>query len=266
MLGSGSQSPFDASAYDVIEAAVAETERGRRFLAEFARRHRGADTDTLLQAIARLESVVTRDAAVLTPPDAVRETLAAMAGSIARTRDDIANMTLPDGHESPAAPATLDTLVQGAERATSEILGAAEAMQEAAWSLREKGADTGLCDVLDRHAIAIYTACSLQDLSAQRTGRAIATLRELETRIAALLGREAPPVAEPPSATPPPLPDALPEADELDFAPAEPEAEPPPAGPQPRKVTAEAGGGDDLALAFADLDSLSIEEKIALFS
>jgi hypothetical protein len=40
--------------YDTIYAAVMETERGRRFLAEFARRNRNADTELVLSALDRL--------------------------------------------------------------------------------------------------------------------------------------------------------------------------------------------------------------------
>ena len=41
--------------YSQIEAAVMETVRGRWFLAEFARRNRVADTQVLLDALARIE-------------------------------------------------------------------------------------------------------------------------------------------------------------------------------------------------------------------
>jgi len=45
--------------YQAIEAAVMETARGRWFLAEYARRHRAADTAAVLEAIARLEAMLT---------------------------------------------------------------------------------------------------------------------------------------------------------------------------------------------------------------
>ncbi len=61
MSSSRSLTPHDASQYDLIEAAVRETERGRWFLEEYARRNRNADTDVLLGAIHRLESAVTGD-------------------------------------------------------------------------------------------------------------------------------------------------------------------------------------------------------------
>jgi hypothetical protein len=73
--------------------------------------------------------------------------------------------------------------VRTTERATSEILEAAEHVQEAAWTLREEGANEGLCDELDRRATEIYTACSFQDLTAQRVTKIVATLRFLEGRL-----------------------------------------------------------------------------------
>jgi hypothetical protein len=42
--------------FEEIEAAVMETARGRWFLAEYARRHRAADTAAVLEALARLEA------------------------------------------------------------------------------------------------------------------------------------------------------------------------------------------------------------------
>jgi len=44
------------SDFDAIEAAVMETERGRWFLAEFARRRRAEDTARILAAVDRLEA------------------------------------------------------------------------------------------------------------------------------------------------------------------------------------------------------------------
>ena len=85
------------------------------------------------------------------------------------------------------ASVALDAIVRATERATSDILGAAEEVQETAWTMRETGADATICDVLDRRATEIYTACSFQDLTAQRTARIIHTLRYLEERLAAMI-------------------------------------------------------------------------------
>ena len=43
--------PIDERDFDAIEAAVRETERGRWFLTEFARRNRLGETRLLLEAI-----------------------------------------------------------------------------------------------------------------------------------------------------------------------------------------------------------------------
>ena len=56
--------------YEAIEAAVTETVRGRWFLAEFARRNRGAEVKLMLDAMSRLETMVSAQgqAAQLPPP------------------------------------------------------------------------------------------------------------------------------------------------------------------------------------------------------
>ncbi|WP_342150580.1 hypothetical protein [Methylorubrum sp. SB2] len=190
MSSSRSLTPQDASQYDLIEAAVRETERGRWFLEEYARRNRNADTDVLLGAIHRLESAVTGERGGGEDVVRFRGDLMDMADAIARTRAEVAALTAPDHGESrlTVASEALDSIVRATERATSDILGAAEAVQEAAWTLRETGADGALCDDLDRHATQIYTACSFQDLTAQRTSRIVHTLRYLEDRIASMIG------------------------------------------------------------------------------
>ncbi|WP_455976050.1 hypothetical protein [Methylorubrum populi] len=188
MSSTRSLTPLDASQYDAIEDAVRETERGRWFLTEYARRNRNADTGVLLDAIRRIETVVTTDRG--DDVGRFRGDLMEMADAIARTRAEVAALSQPEHGESrlTVASEALDAIVRATERATSDILSAAEEVQEAAWTLREGGADSALCDALDRHATQIYTACSFQDLTAQRTSRVVHTLRYLEDRIASMIG------------------------------------------------------------------------------
>ena len=184
----GSLTAISQAEYEAIEAAVMETARGRWFLAEFAQRNRTADTKILLEAISRLEQAVTGERAVQNM-DRIRFDLMEMAKAIARTKIEIAAIQSPDLEQSrlTAASESLDAIVRTTERATSDILEAAEHVQEAAWTLREKGADHDLCGELDRRATEIYTACSFQDLTAQRTGTIVNTLRYLEGRINAMI-------------------------------------------------------------------------------
>ncbi len=68
--------PISDADYEQIEAAVMETERGRWFLREFARRNRNADTEMLLAAIDRLaRAVAARDASAESEPPLPPEVL-----------------------------------------------------------------------------------------------------------------------------------------------------------------------------------------------
>ena len=79
-------------------------------------------------------------------------------------------------------------MVQATEAATSDILACAERIQEMAWTLREQGVEGEVCDLLDANATEVYTACSFQDLTGQRTRKVIQVLRYLEDRINAMIG------------------------------------------------------------------------------
>lgn len=180
--------PLAVEDYEAIEAAVMETTRGRWFLAEYARRNRNTDTDVVLTALDRVERTLRRDRAA-PDIDRIRLDLADMAEAISRTKQEIAQMKLETEHGGRFADASheLDAIVSQTETATNEILLAAEGIQEAAWTLREAGAADELCGKLDDHATEIYTACSFQDLTGQRTRKVVTVLRYLESRIHAMM-------------------------------------------------------------------------------
>jgi hypothetical protein len=184
----GSLPSISEADYGAIEAAVLETARGRWFLREFARRNRTADTLVLLDAMSRLEQAVAAERSAQ-DLDRLRFDLVEMAKAIALTKTEIAALHPADQPYSHLVVASeaLDGITRTTERATSDILDAAEQIQEAAWTLREEGANAPLCDKLDRRATEIYTACSFQDVTAQRTSRIIHTLRYLEGRINAMI-------------------------------------------------------------------------------
>jgi hypothetical protein len=133
--------------YAAIEAALLQSPRGRAFLAEYARRNRTADTQMLLEAITRLELAILR-------PHHQREAnnvltdLVEMSEAIARTRREIAAIKPPGS--ITAATEELESVVNATEKATSDILQAAEEVQEVAWILREQGIEVGSCETLDR--------------------------------------------------------------------------------------------------------------------
>ena len=174
--------------YEAIAAAVMETVRGRWFLGEFAKRNRNADTELILERIDRIDTLL-REPAPVSPAERVRIDLVEMAKAIAQTRREIAALK-PDGDTKGTlseASEELDSIVQTTERATSDILAAAERIQEVAWTMRERGTDGVICDALDQRAADIYSACSFQDLTGQRTRKVVDVLQFLEDRIRAMI-------------------------------------------------------------------------------
>jgi chemotaxis regulatin CheY-phosphate phosphatase CheZ len=180
--------PISEADYEAIEGAVMETARGRWFLAEYARRNRHADTTMLLKALDRIEAAMRGERSV-EPVDRIRFDLVEMSKAIARTKTEIASMKPDADHHGKFGEASeeLDSVVQATEAATSDILASAERIQEMAWTLREQGLEAEVCDLLDAKATEVYTACSFQDLTGQRTRKVIGVLRYLEDRINAMI-------------------------------------------------------------------------------
>ncbi|MGH6735718.1 MAG: hypothetical protein ACRECX_06515 [Methyloceanibacter sp.] len=177
-----------AEDYAALEATLRASPLGRWFLAEYARRNRTPETQMLLDAIGRLE------AAVIKPPrragmSMVLAELVEMSEAIARTRREIAKLKPPHRFDKQLLNASeeLDHIVEATENATSEILSAAEDIQEVAWTLREQNVAVEFCDRLDHRAIDIYTACSFQDITGQRTEKVVRALRFIEQRINAMI-------------------------------------------------------------------------------
>jgi chemotaxis protein CheZ len=180
--------PLSEIDYEQIEGAVMETARGRWFLAEYARRNRNADTTMLLKALERIEASIGGKRSV-EPVDRIRFDLVEMSKAISRTKAEIASIKPDAGHHGKFGEASeeLDSVVLATETATSDILACAERIQEIAWTLREQGVESEVCDLLDANATEIYTACSFQDITGQRTRKVIQVLRYLEDRINAMI-------------------------------------------------------------------------------
>ena len=102
---------------------------------------------------------------------------------IARARDEIAALRPNDLREErlPSAGAELDAIVKDTEAATHEIMGAAEAM------LACDAPDlAGYKAFVEQQAMAIFQACSFQDITGQRVTKVVAVLRQIEERVGSL--------------------------------------------------------------------------------
>jgi chemotaxis protein CheZ len=173
-----------ADGFEALESAVRETARGRAFLDEFARRLRATETDRVLSAIDRL-SQVQNERTSSSHLDVLRRELEMMSASIAQTRREIAAIKPETSGNNRIVEATeeLDFVVRSTERATAEILTAAEGIQTLAGSLKSEGVDTAVCDELETHATNLMIACSFQDLTGQRMTKVVNVLRYLEQRV-----------------------------------------------------------------------------------
>ncbi len=175
--------------YKTLEQTLLESDRGRRFLNEFVKRHKTPETKEILSAIQRLEANMTRQKKVPNL-DQIRLDIAEMHDAIERTKLEIANIKQEDDQSNRFTDASheLDQIVNQTEGATQTILEAAEQIQEQAWTLRENGAADEVCDTIDAKATEIFMACSFQDLTGQRTTKVVQVLRYLESRINLMIG------------------------------------------------------------------------------
>ncbi len=177
--------------YEAICGAFMETARGRWFLGEYAKRNRNADTRMVLDAVERIEATLASQKAAA--DHSLVELLPAITALISNAQQRILD-TLPKGDTRPA---------------TEPIQRAAGILRDVAWTLRESGSDTRVCDLLDVQAKAIVDGCARMhgdQTGAPDISAAIAAaLDGLTRQISALAKSDTPPpaAAEPVRAAPP---------------------------------------------------------------
>ena len=147
--------PPDAE-YDAVYAAVTATERGRRFLTEYATRNRHADSHLITAARAWMGAAI----------DAAAQPAAVSVGDLA------------------TLAATIDRIgsaLEGERARLSDIAAAAERIAQITSELRERAVKTALCDALDAAAREITSG------SGEGAANAAKLLRELDADIGALI-------------------------------------------------------------------------------
>lgn len=194
------QALIDERDYRALETVLTQTERGRAFLCEYLTRNgagnapvdeqklpASSDTARILSAISDLHEAI-REQQSQPSVAHVRMDILEMARAIRRTRAEIAALRTQGNYDQlTAASEEMDAIVNSTEKATTDILQSAERIQEVAWQLRESGAEDDLCEVIDNCATDIYTACSFQDLTGQRTTKVVRVLQYLEARITSMV-------------------------------------------------------------------------------
>lgn len=177
--------------YRQIEAFLTRTARGQAFLAEHARRSRAPSVDELHGILHSIREAWQRHeaaASVARHVEVLRRELQDMSASIVQARREIAAIRPKDGGDRITTAANeLDAIVLSTERASIEILGSAERIAETAEALKKVGAPEALVDLLNHEVTTIFTACSFQDLTGQRTTKVVNALRYIEQRILTLM-------------------------------------------------------------------------------
>ena len=152
----------DEADYDTVYAAVMATERGRRFLTEFAERNRHADTQMLVGAIARVGAAIRGEPPPQSPGVSSGE-LNEIAAAIDRIAAELAAATPTD------------------------ILAAVERIQDIAFVLHERPNDASLCAALDGAIGKISGAFARAEMPAENARKATELLHTLAGRLRAMI-------------------------------------------------------------------------------
>jgi hypothetical protein len=173
--------------YEAIEAAVMETERGRWFLREYAKRNRNADTEVLLEAITRLEQRILGEG-LAKDHDRLSAALGEMARAITLTREEARELRkLQTPFVGAPDPEPLFDVVRVSKEAASAGRRAAAEIREAATAFRPNAHDEGLLHDIERRSTEVAAAFDLAEAGTRTVERIVSTLRYLETRIQEML-------------------------------------------------------------------------------
>jgi hypothetical protein len=159
--------------YEAICEAFMETSRGRWFLSEYASRNRHSDTRTVLDAVERIEATLARQQlARAALSDAV---LGGIAEAVGNAKGRALGLQTADTGGGPLA---------GVKRA-------AQAIRDVSWTLRECGADTRICDLLDSQTTIIADGCARAPDAPDATAALAAVFEELAAELDALVRGDA---------------------------------------------------------------------------
>lgn len=178
--------------YAALYDRIAQSPQGLAFLREHARRAGEVGQTRVEVAIRDLRSLFESQTGLLQTSgraEVLRSELMEMAASIEQARREIAALRPKDSSNNRLDIATneLDAIVSTTERASIDILQSAERLMEVAGRLKRLGADADLVADIENEVTNIFTACSFQDLTGQRTSKVVNALRYVEQRVNAMI-------------------------------------------------------------------------------
>jgi len=112
--------------------------------------------------------------------------------AINKTKKEIATLHVSgfEGPEMARVTHELDAIVGGTERATEQILAAAELIDQTANNLAaavRNERDQALAHDISEYVINIFEACNFQDITGQRITKVVATLKFIEKHIVRMI-------------------------------------------------------------------------------
>jgi chemotaxis regulatin CheY-phosphate phosphatase CheZ len=193
-----------------IEEFISRTPRGRAFLREHRRRAQGdlaGEIRVLLGELREQWRQQNEAGSLASRIAALRHELQDMSASISQARREIAAIKPAGAGKDRILSATneLDAIILSTEHASTEILSSAERILDLIGRLRAGAPVEAVAADIEEEVTNVFTACSFQDLTGQRTTKVINALRYIEQRIAALIAlwglseadsENAPPAAE----------------------------------------------------------------------
>jgi hypothetical protein len=175
-----------AQAYAAIEAEMMQSEKGRGFLRDYLRRNRSAETEALLDAIAKLQQSLS-DETGERRLETLREELTDVQRNMARSRRALAEIV--PAYASGAKPAIPHTgqSVADAREPSALITEASLAIAMASGMLRATGAQERLCGQIERQIDSIRDACEVIRANRDRQKLLEAAFQDVEAEIMAIL-------------------------------------------------------------------------------
>ena len=180
--------------YLEIEEVLASNARGRAFLRMRDKRSQtlsATDLQRLLRELREERGKEDTGGGKRDEPHVriLREELREMSAYIHQTRREIAALRPADAgaNRIMAATGELDAIVSATERATSDILNAAEHIQALADKLPREGEVGAVAQEIAMQITEVLTACSFQDITGQRTTKVVNTLRYIEQRVNSMI-------------------------------------------------------------------------------
>lgn len=174
--------------FDAIEKAVRETERGRWFLDEFARRNRQSNTEMLLDSISKLEEAVAR--AKSSPgSDTMRDQLATLVTEI-----DTLNADLTLTPETKTGYASgLGALTARSAKLLYDLAISADTVRDLSLQLKMMSVPDQLIDQLDEETSKIIAGASEEMRLIRRFEALIEIQNFVRRRIEQIAGITTPP-------------------------------------------------------------------------